>query len=124
MSFHPLLDWRLAADMVDVMYGRTVDFGRWRTIESRVSADFAAAFSGHAETLAAGVAAITGEGWSVLVTHPLEEVVEARMGPRLAEAVAELEDRGQGRAAGGRVEFVSSFELLRRLGMHARLAYG
>ena len=124
MSFHPLLDWRLAADMLDIAYGRSIDWKRWRDVEARAARDFAAAFDGVAETLGAGVAAITGDGWSVLVSHPLEEVAEAKLGERLAEALVELEGRGLGRADGSRTAYVSSFELLRRLGTHARLAYG
>jgi ATP-dependent helicase YprA (DUF1998 family) len=124
MSFHPLLDWRLATDMVDAMYGRPLDFARWAGIESRVAKDFARAFLGTEETLDGGVSAIAGERWAVVVTHPFEEILEERMGPRLAGALSELEGRGLGPGDGGRIGFVSSFELLRRLGMHARLAYG
>jgi hypothetical protein len=124
MAVHPLLDWRLATDMVRLMRGRGLDLSNWAEIESRVAADFTRAFGGKQEILESGAKAVTGDGWAVVVAHPFEQPLENLMGPRLAESLVELESRGFGRADGGRIEFVPSFELLRRLGRHARLAYG
>ncbi len=124
MAVHPLLDWRLAADMVRLMRGDGVDLSPWDEIESRVASDFSRAFGGTPEILESGANAVVGDGWAVVVAHPFEQPLDNLMGPRLAESLVELESRGLGRADGGRIEFVPSFELLRRLGRHARLAYG
>jgi ATP-dependent helicase YprA (DUF1998 family) len=123
MSFHPLLDWRLAADMLGVLAGASIDFARWTTIEQAVAADFARAFDGEPVLLDGSVSAVTGDGWSVLVSHPLEETADVALGPRLAAAKANLDALGLGLASGGRVEIATSFDLLRRPGSFARIAY-
>ena len=58
-----------------------------------------------------------------MVSHPLEEVTGELFGPRLSQALAELELRGHGLADGDQIRFVSSFELQRRLGRYAEAAY-
>lgn len=123
MSFHPLLDWRLAADMLSVLRGGSIDLDRWAAIEQAVAADFARAFGGDPVLVDGGVSAVIGEGWSVLVAHPLEETFDATLGPRLAVAKARLDSEGRGLASGGRLEITTSFDLLRRPGSFARIAY-
>ena len=123
MSFHPLLDWRLASDMLALAEGGGVKYEAWNRIELACAHDFANAFDGTPTQLDCGVAAVVGEGRVLVVSHPLEEVTGELLGPRLSQALAELELRGHGLADGDQIRFVSSFELQRRLGRYAETAY-
>lgn len=122
MAFHPLLDWRLAGDMVRLLAAEDIDFGAWSTMEAQAAADYAAAFAGEAATLRGGASAVVGDKFSLVVTHPLEETGDG-MGRRLANAVAELEAMGRSEADGISLHFVTSFDLLRRPGLYGALAF-
>src|SRR5439155_24482802 len=39
MSYHALLDWRLAADMLQLLSAEDVDLGAWAVIEERAAGD-------------------------------------------------------------------------------------
>lgn len=123
MAFHPLLDWRLAGDMLALLLGTDIELGAWSGTERAVARDFGAAFDGSATVLANGVSAVFGDHWTLVVTHPLEETNDATLGPRLAIAKAELEGMGRGLGDGYRLQFTTSFDLLRRPGMMAGIAY-
>jgi len=46
MPYHPLLDWRLAWDMLDLLEDGTLELQRWRPIEEALAASFAMHFGG------------------------------------------------------------------------------
>ena len=123
MGFHPLLDWRLAADLFSLMDTGTIDLDAWRPTEAATVRDFAHAFTGSALELANGVHAVDGGTWAVIACHPLEIADPFGMGPRMAIAQAELEARGFGVAAGRPIQFFSSFDMLRRPGLLAGRLY-
>jgi ATP-dependent helicase YprA (DUF1998 family) len=117
MRYHPLLDWRLAADMLDLLRGRPLEVGRWRERERALAEDFAGNFFGELVELEGDVVAIERDDSLVVVTHPLEsQDVERRATPRLAAAIADAEDRGFGPMMERPWRLEDSFTLLRRPG--------
>jgi ATP-dependent helicase YprA (DUF1998 family) len=117
MRYHPLLDWRLAADMLDLLRGRQLDAESWRDRERALADDFAENFFGDLVELEGGVVAVEQDDSIVIVTHPLESHdVERRATPRLAAAIADAEDRGFGPMMDRPWRLEDSFTLLRRPG--------
>jgi ATP-dependent helicase YprA (DUF1998 family) len=117
MRYHPLLDWRLAADMLDLLRGRPLAVQRWRERERALASDFADNFFGTLVELEGDVIAIERDDAMVIVTHPLESHnVERRATPRLASAIADAEDRGFGPMMDRPWRLEDSFTLLRRPG--------
>ncbi len=116
MRYHPLLDWRLAADMLDLLRGRPLDVGRWRERERALANDFAENFFGTLVELEGDVVAIERDDAMVIVTHPLESHDERRVTPRLANAITDAEDRGFGPVLDRPLRLEDSFTLLRRPG--------
>ncbi len=99
MPFHPLLDWRLALDMVRLALDSSapVDLAvpYWDTLVQRTARPY---FQGLRLNrillggLEAGHDPVTGE--VVILTHPLWDQDEANFRPEVAAAVAEAEVRG------------------------------
>jgi hypothetical protein len=116
MRYHPLLDWRLAADMLDLLRGRPLELGRWYERERSLASDFASNFFGVLVELEGGVVGVERDDSMLIVTHALEShEVERQSTPRLAQAIVDAEDRGFGGASRPwRLE--DSFSLLRRPG--------
>lgn len=108
MNYHPVLDWRLAWDMLDIVEGRDLDVARWRPQGDRRAAEFADAIGGTVTSFDT-VPAVHFEGRTLLIAHPLEDS-EHHMPRRLAMAVAGAEN-GLGRSA-----ITNTFDLLRRPG--------
>jgi hypothetical protein len=106
---HPLLDWRLAVDMARIL--RT---GDWSPV---IRDEFAAGVAmGVAEDIphatyeeVGGRPALVGDGATVIITHPLEDVSSAGRGEHLAYAMASA-DRAKD------VHVLSWFRLLRSPG--------
>ncbi len=122
MAYHPLLDWRLARDLVDLLQGRALDVSRWTAIEESLAASFAKALGvdpAEAVTeLEGGLFGIESGAELMLVVHPLEsQDVEQFTTDRIATGVADAEDRGY--ALGSTLGVHDTFELLR---MAPRLA--
>ena len=125
LVFHPLLDWRLGRDLLDLMLGRSLDTDRWIEGERLLAAAFAADFYGEAVRLDGGAWAIAGESSVVIIRHPLESPTESddptglTLTERMDRAYIDAEDR----IGRDRVRFVSSFDLQRRPGwVMARMA--
>ncbi len=124
MSFHPLLDWRLASDMLALAEGGSVKYEAWNWIEFGVVPR-----TSPTPSMARPLNSIAGLRQSL----EKDECSSCRIlskkslasfsGPRLSQALAELELRGHGLADGDQIRFVSSFELQRRLGRYAEAAY-
>jgi ATP-dependent helicase YprA (DUF1998 family) len=116
MAFHPVLDWRLAADLLDLAVGESIDWSRSASAEEAAARDFARGFGGTPLKLDAGTSAVVDKGWAIVVCHPLEAARPGNPAPRLAESMAELARRGHGPADGTELAFQTSFDLLRRPG--------
>lgn len=118
LIFHPLLDWRLARDLLDLLIGRPFDATRWAEEERSVAEAFAADLYGSALRLDGGAWGIDGEGVVVIIRHPLEHPAEGQdadsltLTPRLDQALVDAEALASGRP----IRFVSSFDLQRRPG--------
>jgi ATP-dependent helicase YprA (DUF1998 family) len=117
MRYHPLLDWRLATDMLDLLRGRPLNLQRWSEREQALARDFADNFLGTLVELEGDVLAIELDDAIVIVTHPLEsQDIERHATPRLARAIADAEDRGFGPTMDRPWRLEDSFTLLRRPG--------
>jgi ATP-dependent helicase YprA (DUF1998 family) len=116
MAYHPLLDWRLARDMLDLLLGRPLDTARWSSAEAQLADGFAADFGGQAVELDGGLAAVQFDDRLLIVCHPLESVHPAFVPERLAQGIADAEDRGYGGDTAKPIRVIDSFELLRRPG--------
>lgn len=116
LVFHPLLDWRLARDLLDVVLGRPIDTDRWLEDERMLAEAFADDFYGQPIRLDGGAWAIEGDD-VLVVRHPLESPSDGspELSPltdRMERAFVHAEDNAGGRG----VRFVSSFDLQRRPG--------
>lgn len=118
LVFHPLLDWRLGRDLLDLILDRPLDTDRWSGDERLLAEAFAEDFYGDAVRLDGGAWAIDGDDGVVVVRHPFEAPVDGsdpealHLTDRMDRALIEAEDRGAGRP----IRFVSSFDLQRRPG--------
>jgi len=112
MRLHPLLDWRLARDMLALLRGGTVPISEYAAIEERRATVLAEEADGEAVALAGGAWGMLAEGQIVVVTHPLEEA-ESDVTGRLALARADAESRVPDPS---RVSCVDSYRLLRSSG--------
>jgi hypothetical protein len=116
MAYHPLLDWRLGSDMLDLMQGRPLRLDAWQPIEQRLVESFARNFANvEARRLGNGMAAALMEQAAVICVHPLEER-GAAMAERVADAQVDLEILGFGETLGRPIYLIDSFEFLRRPG--------
>jgi Lhr-like helicase len=118
LIFHPLLDWRLGRDLLDLLLGRPIDTERWIHEEGLYAKAFADDFFGRPVRLEGGAWAVHGDDGVAIVRHPLESPTEGgdpRAGgltKRMDQAYVEAKDL----AKGSPVRFVSSFDLQRRPG--------
>lgn len=116
--FHPLLDWRLARDLLDLMLDRPLDTDRWLEDERLLAESFAQDFYGEPRRLDGGAWAVVADQGVVIIRHPFELPTEPvdperlRLTARMDAAFVEAEDL----AGSGSVRFVSSFDLQRRPG--------
>jgi ATP-dependent helicase YprA (DUF1998 family) len=111
--FHPLLDWRLARDWLDLAAGRELDVTRWSGHEKAVAISFAEIIGARVELLNGGTVAIVQDAQPWIVTHPLEQTDLDYLPLRLAQAIADAERKGM-LSPGEPPRFADSFNLLRR----------
>ena len=112
MPYHPLLDWRLALDMVSLALDRTASIHlaspHWRALVDRTASNYLDSL-GYSPTdlagLPAGHNADTGE--VAILIHPLWDRKEHNFHPDLANAVALAE------ANGWRSKLKTLFEVVR-----------
>ncbi|WP_434428082.1 helicase-related protein [Nannocystis pusilla] len=99
MPYHPLLDWRLALDMVQLALdpAARVDLAQpyWTTLVQRTAAPY---FQGlnYAQTTLAGLPAgyDAGTGEVLILIHPLWDQDPSNFRPEVSNAVAQAEARG------------------------------
>ena len=109
MSYHALLDWRLAQDLLNVLrFGRlTIDFKR----QERALTDWAHGYDAQPIPGAAGAVQFTHpqlDDFILIVRHPLEASEATFISDRLAETMAIAETAADGVAG---IVFADSFTL-------------
>jgi hypothetical protein len=108
MAFHGLLDWRLAADLLDLLNGVAFDpEKRWADLAEQAIGSFAEAFGATLDGAAGKPVAVIGDRW-LISAHPFESKDEALLPESLAEAVQSVRRRG------GEPILTDHFDLLRR----------
>ena len=118
LIFHPLLDWRLGRDLLEMSTGHDLDTDRWAGEEESLAQAFAADFFGTAVRVDGGAWVVHGDSGVVVIRHPLEapddstEPNHAALTERMDRAFIEAESLADGRP----IDFVSSFDLQRRPG--------
>jgi hypothetical protein len=113
MAFHPLLDWRLAGDMLSLLTNGTADLRVWEPIEAKLALGFANDFGGDAMQLDGGAWGVKFSNKALIVSHPLEDPKQNR---RLVQAKDDLEAGGYGDSWEKPIVPYTSFDLLRRPG--------
>src|SRR5262249_25132524 len=114
--YHPLLDWRLGRDMLNLLEGAAIDIDDWIALEHRLAKQLATDFGGsYLADLDGGASAVAFAEQLMIVSHPLENQ-DNSLPRRLALAQADAEDRGFGELEGRPIVFRDSFDLIRRPG--------
>jgi hypothetical protein len=118
LVFHPLLDWRLGRDLLDLLIGHDLDTDRWEEDEQHLAHSFAGDFVGEAMKLDGEVWGVVSPGGVVIIRHPFESPTGALdpEGIRLTERIDRAYVDAEARADGMPIRFVSSFDLQRRPG--------
>ena len=114
--YHPLLDWRLARDLMHLHLDLELDVEQWGEWEERVAEAFAVAFNGQRVLLDGDVQGITFVDRVLVTHHPLERASTSdniELTDRVERALIHAESLVGGP---GRVHFASSFDLERRPG--------
>jgi hypothetical protein len=109
MSYHPLLDWRLARDLHELLKGGQIDRGQWAELEASAIEDLVRNFDAVPMSLAGSMVGATIRGRAILLTHPLE-ATDDQMSERLALATATAERE----VGNGNVRYASLFDAMRR----------
>lgn len=125
LVFHPLLDWRLGRDLLDLLLGRELDTDRWVEHERLLALAFAGDFFGAPVRLDGGAWGIESDTGVVVIRHPFESPTEGDdpMGLALTERMDRAYVDAEDRVGREIVRFVSSFDLQRRPGwVLARMA--
>ncbi|WP_087508039.1 DEAD/DEAH box helicase [Cellulomonas iranensis] len=105
-SWHPLLDWRLGVDLLDLIRGRSINLERHAERDLRAARAVAGDFGFDVEENE--LPTIMGRGNAVLaITHPFESTSAADSAVRVRSVRDRYSD----------ARFSSSFELLRRPGV-------
>ncbi len=130
-AYHPLLDWRLATQMVELLDGGNLDFAAEEVYAFQRAEQFARSFSHWKADSSHGLPVLKDtqhEDLAVLITHPLESWTGPARSKRVTGALASLEAEGYevfesfGNPVLGSeppqraVVAVDTFELLRRPG--------
>lgn len=112
-AYHPLLDWRLAVDLLDAAEGRQVDLTRLDGLAEALARTLVDNFGGTVR-LVAGLPLFQDDfGASLLVAHPLENTTGARATPRVRAARDALTQAGLHAPP----QVTTTYELVRRPGV-------
>jgi hypothetical protein len=116
LIFHPILDWRLGRDLMEILLGGELNTDRWEQEESRAASAFGAAFDAQHEVLPGGVQAVFGHDRVLIVHHPLELASASDhvdLTDRMSDAVDEADLRVSSTT---QIMFATPFDLDRRPG--------
>jgi len=86
--YHPLLDWRLAVDLLDAAEGQPVDLSRADGLAHDLAATFADNFDLRVRELCGLPVLTDDEGASLIVSHPLESTSDDNPSPRVRDVRA------------------------------------
>jgi DEAD/DEAH box helicase/Helicase conserved C-terminal domain len=120
-AYHPLLDWRLGSDMLDLASGKPLDVASWAPRELQIAETIAEDFDGTLIDLGGSLRGVRFGPKMVAICHPLEAVLPYRpdrptgFPERVARAVIAAEDEGFS-LGDGTLQFRDSFDLYRRPG--------
>lgn len=116
-AYHPLLDWRLAVDLLGLGTGAPIDYTQSDQFGGLLVQDFCRDFGWEAVSGTRVPAAIDTEfgELAVVATHPLERQATP-LPARLAASERDLAAQPPGRRP-MHVEFVSTYQLVRRPGV-------
>jgi Lhr-like helicase len=103
-AWHPLLDWRLASDLLNLLNGRKLDVDRQRERDLRAAQRFADDFQ--FELVKGEVPTIVAPRGKLAILHPFEDRSGTSANPRVTAL----------RSQDSEVKLVTSFELIRRPG--------
>ncbi len=115
-AYHPLLDWRLALDLLRLGTGEEIDRNEGDQLAEVLAQDFCRDFGWEAAS-AAGIPAAIDRSFAplaMIVTHPLERTVP--LPARLTVARHELSEHLVG-SQPMQVAFASTYQLVRRPGV-------
>ncbi|WP_411101587.1 DEAD/DEAH box helicase [Streptomyces sp. cmx-4-9] len=96
-AYHPLLDWRLAVQMLDLLQGRTVDFSTSDAYAAARAKRFADSFLHWKTDIIGGLPVLREVEYddvAVLVTHPLEAWTGPSRSHRVSDALSILQKEG------------------------------
>ncbi|TQN28599.1 uncharacterized protein DUF1998 [Haloactinospora alba] len=95
-GYHPLLDWRLAEQMVRMLGGEQLDLSIDRKYAHRLARGFATSFTHWDCSLVGGIPVLRDQkgDLAVLVIHPLEEWTGTDRSPAIEHALASLAQEG------------------------------
>ncbi|CCH89535.1 DEAD/DEAH box helicase [Modestobacter italicus] len=111
-AYHPLLDWRLALDLLDAAEGQPVSLDKLDQLAAQLADTFAANFGGVVHS-AGGLPLIEDDfGSTLLVVHPLESFREGTSSQRVIAAHKEMAERGHGISM-----ITHTYDLVRRPGV-------
>jgi hypothetical protein len=112
MSYHGLLDWRLALDMAELAAGQPLDPSRWLGRAMGDLAQFCQAFDWTTRDFAGLPGAASNAAHKALIlVHPLWSTHPITAGPELADAISDAAGQGY---HGTDVHVHSLFDLARR----------
>ncbi len=116
-AYHPLLDWRLAVDVLRIGTGAPIELTQGDRLGQMLAEDFCHEFGWQLTTAAAMPAAIDTAFTPIamVVTHPLERQI-----PPLPARLADAERQLISRTSNGepmQVAFASTYQLVRRPGV-------
>ena len=119
-SFHPIMDWRLARDLVDIIRGSGIDLDLWRDAEAQSAKIFSEAFGGECLEITSDVSAVrfSDFGKLLVVRHPFERSMRGLIDGDQEGSTERMEAafiESQLESLGSFVDF-SSFDLQRRPG--------
>ena len=118
LIYHPLLDWRLGRDLLNLLIDHSLPIDEWQSVEESAAKAFAEDFNGKVRNLDGSVFAVETNEILMIVKHPFEEPMEnfdpeqCGMTERMDLAYLDAEDSRGSR----QIRFANSFDLLRRPG--------
>lgn len=115
-AYHPLLDWRLGRDLLDLFFGKPLDTGLWQNQERQLAHAFADDFGGQALQLDGGMWAIRGTSKILIIRHPFERPILGDAHEEATERVDRAQVHAEELVGRDRIQYANSFDLQRRPG--------
>ena len=114
--YHPLLDWRLGRDLLDLLLGRSLDTDRWLIQEQQLAQAFASDFGGQPVQLDGGMWAIKSPNDIVIIHHPFERPISGDANDQATERVDRAHVEAEDLVGQDNIKYANSFDLQRRPG--------